>query len=87
MRERERERIVLGEGREREARMEGRGGGGGAVVGGAVGAARARVDDSLDGIRQEFDMMVQEMGALRSQRDEYEAKSTFFSFSISFQFF
>jgi len=84
VRERERERIVLGEGREREARMEGRGAGG-AVVGGAVGAARARVDDSLDGIRQEFDMMVQEMGALRSQRDEYEAKSTFFS-SLSFRF-
>ena len=52
----------------------------------AVPLNRPRVDDTLDVIRQEFDYMSQELTTVRNQRDEYEAKSLFNSFS-SLSFF
>lgn len=38
-------------------------------------APRPRLDESLDAIRQEFELMTQELNAMRGQRDEYEQKS------------
>ncbi|CAA7264258.1 unnamed protein product [Cyclocybe aegerita] len=35
---------------------------------------RGRLDESLDGIRQEFELLTQELNIMRGQRDEYESK-------------
>ncbi|KAF9528679.1 WD40-repeat-containing domain protein [Crepidotus variabilis] len=37
-------------------------------------APRPRLDESLDAIRQEFEVMTQELNVMRGQRDEYESK-------------
>ena len=39
-----------------------------------------RLTDSFDIIRQEFDILASDVGLLRNQRDEYEAKCPFFFF-------
>lgn len=70
----------VGRGDPREMR-EMRGPGGMGVVGG--GAGRSRMEDALDLIRQEFEALSGEMMMMRSQRDEFEAKSeSFLLFSL-----
>lgn len=39
-----------------------------------AGTSMTRINDAFDGIRQEFDILASDLGVVRAQRDEYEAK-------------
>lgn len=36
--------------------------------------SHARLNESFESIRQEFDVLTSDLGVLRSQRDDYESK-------------
>lgn len=44
------------------------------VPGPSSHASLTRLNDSFEGIRQEFDILASDLGVVRAQRDEYEAK-------------
>lgn len=78
---------INGVGGRRPALGPGQGPGQGAGPGlgqGGLGLLSARLGESMDVIRAEYDGLVSELGAVRGARDEWEGKGVYSSFSICF---